>query len=64
MPDEVKDAKYLLEDQSNIWTPGFILFIIIIGIIIGVCIFELIKWLINRNKKELVHENVNKPADE
>jgi len=52
------------DDPSNtVYTPGLIVILILIGIIIGVCVFELIKWLISKNKKEIVHENVDKPTD-
>ena len=50
--DAVKNAQSLSGDQSNIWTPRVILLIIIIGIVIvGICIYEVVKWIINKNKK-------------
>lgn len=38
------------QDDGDIWRPSFIALLIIIGIIVGICIYEFIIWFINRKK--------------
>jgi hypothetical protein len=54
--DDVNNARYLSEDQQDIWTPGFILFIILVGIIVGVCVYKVIEYFINKTQDK-THDN-------
>ena len=56
-------ARTIAKVDSDIWTPGFIIIMIIVGIIVGVCVYSLIQYILKKKESD-EDDNDDKHKDE